>query len=533
MSDLPSDPTIEQVSIPAAEEPKRSAVPAWLISGVAHGVVLGMFSLMVVAMEPEKVDDVAVSQTMLPPKPVDPAPLPSTLKPPVDAPLIPIPAEDTVEAPVTPLETVDQVTEMQADDPDNVPPGQTEAVSNVEMGAQGAFIAIGPGSGDAGLHGMGGRGGRERKQRFGSGVPGRESAIDRALRWFSRHQSPNGQWDVDGYQANCLAAGPKCEPGTGYTGADGDLACTSYALLCYLGAGYDHRMPSRHKLTVQRGLDWLVAQQGADGLWGSRNYEHAITTMALAEAYAMSNDPRLRAPVEKGIAIIRSRQAKGHDSYGLGWDYVAPNAARNDASVSGWNVMALKSAKAAGLDVGDSLEGANRYLEAAWKAANPTLDLTRIDPYKTESVFPYTWNAETGAVDVKPGADSHDMSCVGAVCSVFLRKDANDPMLITLANHIEKTQKPTAYPTNTYYLYYNSMAMFQLGMDRFGPWSKQVDNILCQAQRQGDECFTGSWDWEGTKFHGSNIGRLLSTAYCTLALEVIYRANPVLEAKKH
>jgi len=305
------------------------------------------------------------------------------------------------------------------------------------------------------------------------------------------------------------------------------MACTAYAVLCYLGMGYDHRMPSRYKQTVQRGIDWLISSQKADGLFGSRNYEHAIATMAIAECYAMTNDPRLREPAQKGVQMILSRQAKDKVSeYGLGWDYVAANAARNDASISGWNVMALKSAAAAGLNIGDGLKGSEAYLERAWKAANPTIDLKRIDPYKTESVFPYTWDAETGAVKVTPGADSHDMSCVGAVCSVFLHKDANDPILATLVNHIEKTQKPTAWPTNTYYLYYNSMAMFQMGDERFIPWSKQVDKLVCDAQRK-EGCFAGSWDWEGTKFHGNETGRLLSTAYCTLALEVIYRWEQV------
>ena len=57
-----------------------------------------------------------------------------------------------------------------------------------------------------------------------------ESAVDAALRWFKRHQSPNGMWDVDGYPVNCTLAGAKCEPGTDHTGADGDAAMTGYAV---------------------------------------------------------------------------------------------------------------------------------------------------------------------------------------------------------------------------------------------------------------------------------------------------------------
>jgi len=397
------------------------------------------------------------------------------------------------------------------------------------LATDGFAMAIGSGANAAGLYSARrGPGKQTSRRKWGgpNGPHGRDNTIDAALRWFKKHQSPNGQWDVDGYQANCQDAGAKCEPGTAHTGADGDLACTAYAVLCYLGAGHDHRTPGKYRKTVQAALDYLVAAQKADGLWGTRNYEHAIVAMALAEAYGMSTDSRLREPAQKGIAIILARQAKD-GAYGLGWDYGAANPARNDASVSGWNIMALKSAKASGLDVGTGLEGSATYLDRAWKAANPGLDAAKLDPYKATSVFPYVWNSQDGSVQVEPGAKQHDLSCVGALCAVFLGHQADDPVLNSLANHIDKTQYPTAYPTNTYYLYYNSMVMFQLGAARFTKWNLPVVELLTKAQRT-DGCHQGSWDYTGTVFHGHETGRLLSTAYSCLTLEVIYRNTQVL-----
>lgn len=530
MDTIPDSPIQVHASTPLEDQTTLRAVPAWLLSGAVHGVALGLLSLIVQATFPE-VDEVALTNTYIPPTPI--VEKPSLVTTPIisETQTFEVPTDEQVDDPTRELEAtaevIDRVEDMVSED--TRAHGREEALADMEFGAQGytgSIGVVGSGAGPLGFRVGVGKTRTSGKYKHKTGVP-RDNAIDRALRWFKRHQSPNGQWDVDGYGANCTEVGPKCEPGRSHTGEDGDIACTAYAVLCYLGMGYDNRMPSPYKRTVQQGIDWLLAQQKADGLWGARNYEHAIATMAIAECYAMSADARLRQPTEKGVQVILARQAKDSSgAYGLGWDYVAANPARNDASVSGWNVMALKSAIAAGIDVGNGMKGSEDYLERAWKAANPTIDPKRIDPYTTTSVFPYTWDAITGAVVVKPGLNSHDLSCVGAVCSVFLRKDAHDPILITLANHIEKTQKPTAWPTNTYYLYYNSMAIFQLGDERFVPWSKQVDTLVCKAQRL-EGCFSGSWDWEGTAFHGHDTGRLLSTAYCTLALEVIYRWKQV------
>ncbi len=95
-------------------------------------------------------------------------------------------------------------------------------------------------------------------------------------------------------------------------------------------------------------------------------------------------------------------------------------------------------------------------------------------------------------------------------------------MLETMANHIEKYQTPTAYPLNTYYLYYNTLAIFQTDEQRWDRWNKAFVPVLEGAQRR-DGCFDGSFDYEGTVFHGHKTGRLLSTAYCCLSLEVYYR----------
>ena len=419
------------------------------------------------------------------------------------------------------------------------PQGDPTQVSTTPISSNANLtVAIGVHASNSGLFGRRGNGGNHQNAGPAGGSRGSESAVRGALQWFKRHQSANGMWDAEHYQANCSEM-PKCEPGSiaPASGSDVTVALTSYAVLCYLGAGYDHQTPSQFRATVRKGLEYLRSVQKADGLLGERNYEHAVASSALIEAYAMTNDPELKGPASRAVAVILARQnkdAKASSAYGgtgLGWDYREPNAARNDASVTGWNVMALKSALAAGLDVGTGLKGARNWLERSWKATNPNWKML-VDPYTASSDFAYTWDATSDKVEVgAPGADAHDMAAVGGMCAVFLGHHADDMMLQSLANHAIAHQLPTAYPCNTYYLYYNTYTMFQVGGKRWETWNGVVRDLLVKAQRQGTGCYAGSWDWEGTRFHGNDIGRVLSTAYCCLCLEVYYRDGRELKER--
>ncbi|MHC5067959.1 MAG: prenyltransferase/squalene oxidase repeat-containing protein [Planctomycetota bacterium] len=342
---------------------------------------------------------------------------------------------------------------------------------------------------------------------------------------------------------NCALPGPKCEPGTARTGKDGDVACTGYAVLCFLGAGYDHSR-GKYKDVVQKGLDFLIAQQGDDGSWG-RNYENGIAAMALGEAYGMTMDSKIKAPAQKSIDFLLSVQAEDGNGYPLAWNYTKAKAERNDASVTGWCLMALKSAKAGGLKVGNGMEGGKNWFERAWKSANP--DHASIDAYG-ESVFPYAYD---GIADKNPYAkdgegkpaskldksSSHEekrhLACVGALCGVFLGFTGDDPKLASMINWVVKHQTPKSWPTDTYYMYYNTLAVFMAGGDVWKKWNSSVRDIMVKSQRNTEDCFDGSWDPQGAGAHSiQDVGRLLVTAYCCLSLEVYYRYMPVEAGKK-
>jgi len=547
---------IEQIGNAEAGHPnddKRATgigMAAWVGSAVTHATALALMGAIYwTVTTDEQVIEYAPVKTNMQTERIKPTP-------PVDKPkfsdnqsfLPDVVADDTKMASMPDLPDIKDPGEDEA--PPELPPavrGDVSANADAEMGAVGPFVAIGVGANAKGKLGV-----RYPGRGKAGGGPSRApqftiKSTASALRWFKRHQSPNGMWDADNYFANCIEAGPKGEPGKDQSG-DTDVAMTAYAVLCFLGDGYDHVSPGIYRPVVRKGIDWLLAAQKPDGLLGQRNYEHAIATMVLAQAYAMSNDPKLREPTQRAVDIILARQNRDPAATApydrLGWDYVNASG-RNDASVTGWNVMALKSAMVAGLKVDEGINGCKAWLEKSWVAANtgkPWCASTKdLDPYKGISRFGYTW--KTGSNDVEISAwnaagnrpesiANHDLAPVGLLSAVFLGHQQGEAMLESLANYVAQYHMPTAWPCNTYYLYYNTLGMFQVGGPRWQAWAKTVLPMLHAAQRTDEGCMEGSWDWQGTQFHGSDTGRVLSTAYACLSMQVYWIYEKAESEKK-
>jgi len=528
---------------------KKKGAMAWIISAAVHATMLAIVAIVVVSapkMIEQDTPPVRVNPIEPPPKEKDKPKEKRELEAKVE---LDAPTEADVPSPTTNLETPTEVTEREVESDANTPKGREEAIADAETGGSGAFMAIGAGGGSAGMFGNRSGGGRKRAVGKGGGSKGSEGAVESSLRWFKRHQSANGSWESDKYYQNCTE-GAKCEPGgnSGFHGSDCNVAMTGYALLCFLGAGYDHKTPNKYKTTVKKGIDWLLSVQNKDGYMGKRNYEHPVATMALAEAYAMTADPELRGPTQKGIDQVLAKQnqmvakpnqdkSKAGGSYasGMGWDYVGPND-RNDSSVTGWNIMALKSALAGGLNVGKSMEGSKNWLEDHWKASNTAALLPPpaqgqwkewkdITPYD-QSRFAYVWHHDKNTLE------GGGREAIGLTCAVFLGHMSGDVMAESLANTVMATQVPTRFPTNTYFMYYNTMAIFQMGGDRWIKWNGAVRDLLINAQRKTTDCYDGSWDWTAGDFPGADVGRVLTTAYCTLSLEVYYRYAQVKDLQK-
>jgi hypothetical protein len=415
------------------------------------------------------------------------------------------------------------------DNPNDMKRGREEAKADAETGGISVFMAIGVGGSSSGMFGSRiGTGKLRARAKMGPYGRPADAASEAGLRWLKKHQSLNGMWSASQYYINCPDA-IKCEAGIDKTGAD--IAMTGYAISCFLGQGYDHVTVNKYRKVVKNGIEYLLSVQKPDGLLGERNYEHPIATLALIESYGMTSDQTLRIPSQKAVDIILLKQSKlkGDEYSRLGWDYVNPDANRIDASISGWNIMALKSAVGAGLNVGEAINGAKKYIDGAWKAANKDWDKLN-DPYTDKSVFPYTWNANTNSTD------RDHLSFVGATCAVFLGHKSGDIMLESMLNDAEERWiKNEVYKKNNYACYYLSLAQFQAGENH---WKLCLDTLISNSidtQRQTEDCFDGSWDYAGQSWHGADTGRVLSTCYNILNLQVAYRymqITPGIKIKK-
>ncbi|MBA3686456.1 MAG: hypothetical protein H0W72_14640 [Planctomycetes bacterium] len=88
------------------------------------------------------------------------------------------------------------------------------------------------------------------------------------------------------------------------------------ALNCsaFLGAGYDHRGPSRYKPFLASLLATLLGTQDARGRFAADDRDHAMIAMTLCEAYAMSNDPALKSPAQGGLDWILRDEDSGPEA---------------------------------------------------------------------------------------------------------------------------------------------------------------------------------------------------------------------------
>ena len=371
------------------------------------------------------------------------------------------------------------------------------------------------GSRGTGVIGDRSKGGREDAIAKYGGSLAAENAVRAALRWLSAHQDRDGRWSAKGFTKHCpkgdSCGGAAPRRHSGFSRSY-DVGISGLALLCFLGHGNTH-LEGDFRDEVKRGLDFLLRHQHrTSGAFGEGDrasmYNHAIATLALAEVTAMSKDPRLRKPLVRATNFICQAQQKEG-----GWDYTPAKTNRNDTSVTGWQVMALKSAKAAGVKI-------------PWRTTYGILKhferVTDEDGY-------------VGYTNARVSRSNIALAAVGLLSNRYLGLDATDLAVrrqerIMLENlpAWHKLKGPRGRDHSMYYWYYATLAMYQQGGRAWSRWNAAIRDMVVRAQcRTGHR--RGSWDPDGF-WARQYAGRVYSTALMTLTLEIYYRYLPMYES---
>ncbi len=188
-----------------------------------------------------------------------------------------------------------------------------------------------------------------------------ESVIRGGLKWLAGKQNPNGSWASSEEEQR--------HP----------IAITGYVLMAFEAAGH---LPGEGEFgrQVSQGMQFLLDSTAADGIMGNRNdgqymYGHGIATISLAELYGQTRSPSIRPKLERIIrTIVAAQNNEG------GWRY-RPIAREADISVTVLQVVALRAAKNAGLDVPQAtIDAAVKYVRRCQNSSSGGLHIPTQQP---------------------------------------------------------------------------------------------------------------------------------------------------------
>lgn len=333
----------------------------------------------------------------------------------------------------------------------------------------------------------------------GGGNEHSEAAVARALAWFAEHQLPDGSWCYNhGIAPSCQN---KCRnPSTAPAHALARCSSTAMAVMPYLGAGITPRAGDKYRNVVRDGLNFMKnnAIRTKNGICfyepktTHQLYHHGIASITVCEAAAMTRDKELENLAQGAINFLCYAQ---HDQGG--WRY-SPKQ-QGDTSAFGWSFMALKSGQMAYLRV-------------------PPVTVRKAKNF-LDNVVGYDGGARYGYLENKGGSGA--TTAIGLLSQMYMGWKADNTSLQRGADYLAGVG-PSA--SNLYYSYYATQVMHHLGGERWDKWNRQLRDGLVKAQAQeGHE--RGSW-W-GSGSHMEQGGRIVTTSFATMILEVYYRHLPI------
>jgi hypothetical protein len=310
-----------------------------------------------------------------------------------------------------------------------------------------------------------------------------DKAIDRGLAYLARVQLPDGSFP---------------------SGLTGNTGIASLCVMAFLAKGY---MPGEGEYgsVINKGIDYVLGSQLPNGLLvGAERtsgpmYGHCISTLMLSEVSGMV-DPERQKKLDGVLAtalkaILAAQQVPKAARYEGGWRY-QPTSNDSDISLTGWPLMALRSARNNGGNVPkDAIEHGLEFVMRC--------------------------RAADGGFAYQPGGAPGPARTGVALLCLELCGRHRDPAAIAagdwvLAHLLRSVDEAYSY----YALYYCAQGMYQLGDQYWERYSAYMYDMMLKLQRPD-----GSWP-EGSS---PKEGACYTTAMTILAMAVPYCQLPIYQ----
>ena len=259
---------------------------------------------------------------------------------------------------------------------------------------------------------------------------------------------------------------------------------------------------------IDRSLDYVLSHGTEEGYFGEvgdgKMYAHAISTLLMTEVSGMVSKERqaqIDAVLPKAIKIILDAQRIKKDRFHQGgWRYT-PKSSDSDTSCSGWNLMALRSARLNGAPVpATAIKAAVDYMHKQHDA--------------NAGCFGYQHNRQFATT----------LTGAGILCLELCGRH-EDPDSLAAARYLMRIYKNTDHDGmmqqeyKYYGMYYAAQGLFQLGGENWKEFSTWMYDTFLPLQAAD-----GSW-----RGKGGEDSKAYATSMIILAFAVPYRQLPVYQ----
>jgi hypothetical protein len=197
-----------------------------------------------------------------------------------------------------------------------------------------------------------------------------DAAVERALSWLAAQQQIDGSFPTlqrgqPGVTSLCVMAftAHGHVPGKGEFGDRLNLAA-DFVLSCQKDSGL---------ISIVGDESPQLDRQGQSGVGTNIAYNHAISSLLLSELYGVGDSPhadRMEKTIKKALAasLTMQRWPKDNEADKGGWRYLDDrDESDSDLSVTGWELMFLRSARNAGFGVPkDAIDDAVAYVRRCY-----------------------------------------------------------------------------------------------------------------------------------------------------------------------